>query len=70
MDAATAAAMSNPDRNPHFRRRWTDGEADASALSTRPSVGTFGLALLEALRRRRLAEEGTAVSGDKSAPPR
>jgi hypothetical protein len=24
MDAATAAAMSDPERNPAFRRRWRD----------------------------------------------
>lgn len=24
MGAADYAAMSDPDRNPHFRRRWTD----------------------------------------------
>lgn len=24
MDPASAAAMSDPDRNPHFRRRWRE----------------------------------------------
>ena len=34
MDPATAAAMSDPDRNPRFRRRWT--EPPGIAKSNRP----------------------------------
>lgn len=54
MDAAAAAAMSDPDRNPHFRRRWDEaapGVAAVSASASARSIGTFGMALLEALRR-------------------
>ena len=28
MDAATAAAMSDPDANPKFRRRWQDAPCE------------------------------------------
>ena len=28
MDAATAAAMSDPERNPRFRRRWQDAPCE------------------------------------------
>lgn len=54
MDAAAAAAMSDPDRNPNFRRRWDEGEARVfSSVSAPPErIGTFGLVLQEALLRR------------------
>jgi hypothetical protein len=54
MDAAAAAAMADPDRNPHFRRRWSEGvpvALRASARSSTGGIGTLGLALQEALRR-------------------
>ncbi|GGJ45127.1 hypothetical protein [Neoroseomonas lacus] len=54
MDAATAAAMSDPHCNPHFRRRWNEAIMDAPpmpALPGRDPVGTFGLVLQEALSR-------------------
>ena len=55
MDAAAAAAMSDPDRNTYFRRRWLEASAvqpDSAPPCTGGDIGTFGLALLEALRRR------------------
>jgi MYXO-CTERM domain-containing protein len=59
IDAAAAARMSDPDRNPHFRRRW-DEKATASARSPAPGtdghLGPIGLALLEAWRRKRQSE--------------
>jgi hypothetical protein len=54
MDAAVAAAMSDPERNRHFRRRWSEGGLavpSASARSSTIGIGTLGLALQEALRR-------------------
>ena len=30
MDAATAAAMSDPERNPAFRRRWQEAPGETS----------------------------------------
>ena len=57
MDPAAAAAMSDPERNPHFRRRWHD--QPVAAVPSRQAdgqsgLGTVGLALLEALRAKRL----------------
>jgi len=54
MDPAVAAAMSDPERNPHFRRRWHDVEARRSANMVLPpqQIGTFGLALQQSLLRR------------------
>lgn len=72
MDPAAAAAMSDPDRNPQFRRRWDDTESVQPGGSPRNSsavVGTLGLALLEAFKRRRQVERGQAavpVPGDPS----
>jgi hypothetical protein len=41
MDAAAAARMSDPDRNPHFRRRWTDRAVQGLAARTeRPALNT------------------------------
>lgn len=54
MDAAVAAAMSDPERNPHFRRRWDEGVPHilrSSAKSSTPAIGTLGLVLQEALSR-------------------
>lgn len=69
-DAAAAAAMSDPVRNPHFRRRWT--EAGAPTGPRHPDVGalgTLGLALLEALNRRKPVEQFQAVASNNSDPP-
>jgi hypothetical protein len=57
MDAANAAAMSDPKRNHHFRRRWTEASTKSVVPApTQPSedaVGAVGLALLDAWRRKR-----------------
>lgn len=53
MDAAAAAAMSDPDLNPHFRRRWDEGRLDAAVRTSRPAntaIGTLGIALQDASR--------------------
>jgi len=58
MDAAAAAAMSDPDRNPHFRRRWSEASAGGVSDCADPAngqIGTLGLALLEAFARRKAA---------------
>jgi hypothetical protein len=55
MDAASAAAMSDPDRNPHFRRIWHDPAPPPvmTAMAARASsLGDLGLALLDAWRRK------------------
>ena len=64
MDAATAAAMSDPERNRHFRRRWQDPQAprtepaDRHASRDADPLGPIGHELLEAWRRqqRRMPE--------------
>jgi hypothetical protein len=69
-DAADAAAMSNPDRDPHFRRRWL--EVCAPTGPTHPDVGAVGalsLALREALNRRKKAEQAQEVASNNSDPP-
>jgi hypothetical protein len=73
MDAANAAAMSDPHCNPHFRRRWNEGERGALSPSTRSStnvIGTLGLALQEAMDRRRSTESAQAVATNNGDPPR
>ena len=55
MDAATAAAMSDPDRNKWFRRRWSE-PPQSPARTTSPGQPTgpvelTGYALLEQWRR-------------------
>ncbi len=73
MDAARAAAMSDPERNPNFRRRWHESVPEISATPTRSSmvaVGTLGLALQEAIERRRRAAQAVAVASSKGDPPR
>lgn len=73
MDAAAAAAMSDPERNPHFRRRWDEGSPDAPTASPRTStegIGTLGLALQEALDRRLRAEQALAVATNTGDPPK
>jgi hypothetical protein len=56
MDAAAAAAMSDPDRNPHFRRLWQEQVLRPPRVipaGSPPSdkLGTLGVALIEAWRR-------------------
>ena len=64
MDAATAAAMSDPRKNPAFRRRWQE----ADALPARRPAGLDhpgeldGLALLAEWRRTR-AQQTRGGSG-------
>jgi hypothetical protein len=55
MDAAAAAAMSDPERNRYFSRRW---HCDHEATSQRPAPDgceekLAGLELLEQWRRKR-----------------
>ncbi len=58
MDAATAAAMSDPERNPAFRRRWREA-LDESAAPQRPvhepatSIERTGRELLDQWRQDR-----------------
>jgi hypothetical protein len=69
MDAAVAAAMSDPDRNPHFRRRWVDETCEMSISVTKApaAIGSFGLVLQEALERRRraAAKRGSTASAEE-----
>lgn len=55
MDAAIAAAMSDPIRNANFRRRWDETPLSApnarSANAPEP-LGAIGLALLDAWRQK------------------
>lgn len=73
MHPAAAAAMSDPDRNPQFIRRWDDTETVQPSGSPRnysAAVGTLGLALLEAIARRRRAECGQAAALEPGDPSR
>src|SRR3954447_7967499 len=45
MDAASAAAMSDPDRNPAFRRRWQDAHTRPELPTQRPKSGQDALEL-------------------------
>lgn len=61
MDAADAARMSDPDRNPHFRRRWAENGVRHASMPTMcagDDLGPIGLALLEAWRRKQQAGNG------------
>ena len=64
IDAAAAAAMSDPDRNPAFRRRWLDAGAPAiiSAVAADPDPDSdlvfTGRELLEQWRRERAGANG------------
>ena len=70
MDAAVAAAMSDPDRNPHFRRRWPQaGAAGESRHREVFAIGALGLALQEALNRRNRAALAQEVARNNSDPP-
>ncbi len=59
MDAATAAAMSDPERNPGFRRRWREAP-DGPAAPLRPvqepatSIERTGRELLDQWRQDRV----------------
>jgi hypothetical protein len=60
MDAATAAAMSDPDMNPSFRRRWVEAPAspEPQRLSTARHTdltAETGRALHEEWRQQRAA---------------
>jgi hypothetical protein len=60
MDAAAAAAMSDPDRNPHFRRRWRE-QASPRVIQviapSRETLGAIGIALVEAWRREQVRQQ-------------
>jgi len=56
MDAASAAAMSDPDRNQHFRRRWVEPPEHPAVTLPRTDadgLGPIGIAMEEAADRRR-----------------
>ena len=63
MDAATAAAMSDPERNPAFRRRWQDTKTPLQPHEDSPQraqdvVELTGRDLLEQWRRERASRGG------------
>ena len=61
MDAATAARMSDPDRNQHFRRRWVEPTEHPAVTAPRANaneLGAIGIAMKEALVRRRQRRRG------------
>ena len=64
MNAATAAAMSDPERNPNFRRRWLEPGPLAMRVTPRDTtgvVGPIGLALIVAWQRKqRMADPALA----------
>ncbi|WP_198370531.1 hypothetical protein [Roseomonas rosulenta] len=71
MDAAVAAAMSDPERNPHFRRRWVEETRVTTIAVTTPpaAIGSFGLVLREALdRHRRATAEQARAAGLEDCP--
>ena len=58
MNGATAAAMSDPERNPKFRRRWQDAPCEPGRYPPQPlelgdTVELTGRELLEQWRRER-----------------
>ncbi len=63
MDAATAARMSDPTLNKHFRRRWDDGarpEPDKTCTVTPPpakALERLGRELLRDWRAARTKED-------------
>jgi hypothetical protein len=67
MDAAAAAAMSDPEHNPHFRRRWLEATPAAVLVTPRSTagvVGPIGLALIDAWQRKQqAAAAASAVPG-------
>jgi hypothetical protein len=61
MDAATAAAMSDPERNPAFRRRWQDTYPPPQSSPSEPksehdALDLTGRELLEQWRRERASQ--------------
>jgi len=66
-DAAAAAAMSDPERNPAFRRRWTERAESlpmpACTLEQDADLELAGRQLLAAWRRERGADgEGGVIA--------
>ena len=66
MDAATAAAMSDPDQNPKFRRRWHDAPREPEryppqSLEPGDAVELTGRELLEEWRRERARRKAGAT---------
>ncbi len=66
MDAAAAAAMSDPERNPAFRRRWLDvpGEpawTPPADLEPEDVLEQTGRELLEQWRRERARRKAGAT---------
>jgi hypothetical protein len=46
--------MADPERNPHFRRRWSEAQPELPAARVQPSgAGSLGVALYEAMTRAR-----------------
>jgi hypothetical protein len=71
MDAAAAARMSDPDLNPHFRRRWlTPDLLDPTQPVRSPDVGLgpIGRALLEAQRRKQQKLSAPAAPSPSDNP--
>jgi len=72
MDAASAAAMSDPERNPLFRRRWLEpaGSATGRAIAEHPGpdddLAVTGLELREQWRQERALASGCG-SGERGA---
>lgn len=63
MDAAAAAAMSDPERNPAFRRRWQDAYTPPQLpgpklKSVQDDLELTGRELLEQWRRDRARDGG------------
>lgn len=61
-DAAAAAAMSDPERNRWFSRRWAEAGADLPPVEPTPSSAVqdlelVGRELLAAWRRERAGQE-------------
>lgn len=60
-DAAAAAAMSDPERNPKFRRRWHEAyipsqPSASQAATAENAVELTGRELLEQWRRERASQ--------------
>lgn len=65
MDAADAARMSDPDRNRHFSRRWSDPpkQTTRSADSASDCLGAIGMAMLLAVQSKRAKGGATQSEG-------
>lgn len=62
-DPAAAAGMSDPVRNPSFRRRWREVDQLLQPVVPSPKpgadpLGPIGLALLDAWRRKQTDRQG------------